>query len=929
MGINACSIINKVIQFKTKVELHKPHIIVICETNLHEGVEDSALELSEYTVFRRDRKSKGGGVLVAVKSSLNATLNWVCENYEVMGVEICVEGEKLLIIGCYRPHDTSDMGVLEEILVKVNDLNKDAKVIVVGDLNLPNIHWEGGGNDCLSNKQNVVNSVINQGFSQVINEGTRDTNTGKCNLLDVVLVKPEELLYYSEVVEGISDHKITVVELKIDSNVKEDVVNSREILLYHKADKAKITKALSESYAAWESQVGGVNINVLWDSYIDICNTVVDHYVPKKIVTGNSDPPHYNSKVRSLKRRGRRIRAKIRQGKARKEDLMKLEQELNIEKQKAHDTYMRKIVSINDDTKDKSGLYKHIRRVKKGGREIPTLKKDGQMFKSDQEKAEVLQEFYKSVFQAEEEVEFEIEDQEEREGEMFEPNLFNTLKIIKGLKNNKACGEDKLRAEFLKLSPEIHANFLHKIACEVVRLGKVPEGWKKAVVVPIFKGGERGRVENYRPVSLTSLGSRIVEMMIAYEIVKDLEGKGYFDNMQHGFRSGYSCETQVLGLVEELADVLDKRGVVHAIFLDFAKAFDKVPHSLLIKKLNNVITDKRLVRVVEDFLKHRTQRVRVGDVLSEEGQVTSGVPQGSVLGPILFIIYIQDMKSGLKSKVRLFADDSVIYKEIKRVEDTEELQSDLTLIGEWVTQNKLVLNVSKCTIIKFSRKRKDDDNSSYIIMGEILKEAEDYKYLGITLDSELKWNKHVDKVVAGANKHIGFVYRNLRGTSVKTKDVAYKTLIRPKLEYCSSVWDPYTLEMVNELERVQKLAARRVTGQFRSWRVEEENPIAGAKLVNDMGWKELSVRRKTDRLCAMYSVQHGSRGWAELNSLTQKATYLGRNDHDLKLRVVGSNLDVGKYSFLNRTVRDWNGLPSDIVMVESRKLFRKEVEKLN
>ena len=320
--------------------------------------------------------------------------------------------------------------------------------------------------------------------------------------------------------------------------------------------------------------------------------------------------------------------------------------------------------------------------------------------------------------------------------------------------------------------------------------------------------------------------------------------------------------------------------------------------------------------------------VRVAKHLSKEGKVTSGVPQGSVLGPLLFLIYIQDMLIPLQCRVRLFADDSVIYRRIESESDRELLQRDLEMIQKWVTENKLVLNVNKCKVVSFTRKTTNTCPAVYSIMDQDLEVVNEYKYLGVILDKELRWNKHVQKITSEAHKTIGFTFRNLRGTGRKTKELAYRTIIRPKLEYCSTAWDPYTQELVGELEAVQKRAARRVTGQIARWRADEERQVSATALVHELGWEKLQVRRKKDRLCAMYCAHQGEGGWKELSGKLEPAQYIARHDHEWKLQNKGRRTNVGKNSFLNRTSRDWNALPKEAFEVENRASFKHTLNTL-
>jgi hypothetical protein len=200
--------------------------------------------------------------------------------------------------------------------------------------------------------------------------------------------------------------------------------------------------------------------------------------------------------------------------------------------------------------------------------------------------------------------------------------------------------------------------------------GTLPGDWKRATVVPIHKGGDRSLVTNYRPVSLTSVVCKQMEHVIASYLRQLWEGNDWLYEGQHGFRLGYSCESQVITVCQDIADTLDKGDRMDAIIVDFSKAFDLVPHCRLLVKIANSGVDTRVVVWIREFLTGRMQRVRVGGELSDEARVTSGVPQGSVLGPLLFLAYVNDIGRNIESNIRLFADDCDLQKNIhKRVRD--------------------------------------------------------------------------------------------------------------------------------------------------------------------------------------------------------------------------------------------------------------------
>ena len=282
---------------------------------------------------------------------------------------------------------------------------------------------------------------------------------------------------------------------------------------------------------------------------------------------------------------------------------------------------------------------------------------------------------------------------------------------------------------------------------------------------------------------------------------------------QHGFRQQHSCETQLIGTVEDLARGLRDRQQVDMLILDFSKAFDVVGHRRLLAKLKHYGVSGETHNWIENWLTGRTQRVVVDGDSSEDAPVESGVPQGTVLGPLCFILYINDIADGTDSSVRLFADDALLYRVVNDDGDASRLQMDLDRMCRWAREWQMDFNPSKCHVLSVTNKKSPALCHPYRINGVVLKHVKHHPYLGVQLDSALNWNKQTDCTVAKAQRTLNLVRRNLHGCSQKTKDTAYKTMVRPVLEYASCAWDPYRKGQISKLEAVQRRAARFVTGQ--------------------------------------------------------------------------------------------------------------------
>ena len=247
--------------------------------------------------------------------------------------------------------------------------------------------------------------------------------------------------------------------------------------------------------------------------------------------------------------------------------------------------------------------------------------------------------------------------------------------------------------------------------------------------------------------------------------------------------------------------------------MDFSKAFDKVSHSLLIHKLNHYGITGKTNEWIKNFLSDRTQSVVVEGETSTSIPVESGVPQGSVLGPSLFLFYINDMPQEIQSTVRLFADDTIAYVTISSDADSANLQKDLDKLAVWETKWLMKFHPDKCNVLTISKKR-TPAKYSYTLHGHNLEHVTAAKYLGCTIASDLKWGKHISNICSKANNTISFLKRNLNISNKSIKEKAYVSLVRPTLEYASSVWDPYQQNDIYRLEMVQRRAARYVTNRY-------------------------------------------------------------------------------------------------------------------
>ena len=423
-------------------------------------------------------------------------------------------------------------------------------------------------------------------------------------------------------------------------------------------------------------------------------------------------------------------------------------------------------------------------------------------------------------------------------------------KLLRDLDTTKSSGPDDLSARLLQcLSSEL-SPALELLFYATIQQGQLPKDWRHARVSPIFKKGNKNNAENYRPVSLTSIICKVAEHIIVSQMYDHLDLHHVFTDAQHGFRKRRSTETQLLLTTNDFMSGLEKNVQTDAILLDFSKAFDKVPHHLLIHKLDHYGINSPALRWISAFLSDRTQEVHVQGSKSSTSPVTSGVPQGSVLGPLLFLMFINDMPSYIKnsSVIRLFADDAIIYRQIRSADDSRLLQEDLECLLRWESDWGMTFHPQKCQTIRVTKK-KQPFVSSYNIRGHTLECVPSTKYLGLIIANDLTWKKHIQSISATAGRTLSLLQRNIYHCPERIKLMSYKSLVRPQLEYCNTIWDPHNKCHINQLEALQNRAARFITNDFRRY-------SSVTQMKSDIGLESLESRRKINKAILFYKIQN-------------------------------------------------------------------------
>ena len=408
-------------------------------------------------------------------------------------------------------------------------------------------------------------------------------------------------------------------------------------------------------------------------------------------------------------------------------------------------------------------------------------------------------------------------------------------------------------------------------------------------------------------------------------------------SLNHGFRSGYSCETQLVVTAHDLLNFFDQNRQVDVVILDFSKAFDTAPHRKLLHKLDAYGIRGPLHTWIANFLTKRKMNVVVEGEKSRSAHVGSGVPQGTVLGPLLFLCHINDLPERVTSQIRLFADDCLLYRPINSPQDHQTLQQDLNNLQIWADDWGMRFNAKKCYLLS----TKSKSRYFYTINDQILKQVQDNPYLGITFSEDLKWKTHINNTSKKANSTLGFLRRNLRHCPLPCRKNAYLALVRSKLEYGSVVWDPYLKNDIDRLERVQRSAARFITGDYKS---RHEGCVTN--MLDDLDLPSLEERRRQQRLTFLYKVVKGHVPAINIDHYFRaqkpKRTIRAKQFEDfVKKNIVERSVcnnnqcfkqlpaktEQFRNSFFVRTTHDWNILSDNIVNCDTVESFRTLIAK--
>ena len=930
---NANGLRNKITELQTASDLYNFHILCITETKINNDIFDAEIHLYNYDVFRKDRSTgqEGGGSAIYVHKQLMASLLKTFEAPDSLAILLNNEHVNLVIVCVYRSQALShhENCIIIKQIQKIR-VDYSQEIFLVGDFNLPQLCWKTGivkaPHDTIDKnllmQKLFLNAFQTKGLSwQLINgEITRrrclEDGTIQESSLDQVLVTNPSIVRNVKIVPafGKSDHLSILTQLQLCSDFR-FFRSVKEVWgRFQPESIIDISSSIDWNYSSPD-----LGVEEMWSELFGKLMKVSEN-VPKIEVKCDSKGTVIQKvpwDCTSLKRKKREKDNawSIFDSEPIPKNLnfaLAKNIEFELKQTKCMVNYEKKITSNMRGNPKRFFSYLNSKRKIKNS---VTVVKDsnGALCQSPQESSDILADFFSSTFVEEpfgplnktsyQECIDQIEDLVISEQDV--------LNIIEKMDTSKSVGPDNVHPKLISNLSK-NKDFV-KALTELYRQcygsSYIPNVWKTAHVTAIHKKGCKSDAQNYRPVSLTCILCKVYEKIVRSHILAHVAPK--IVPNQHGFTSGKSCLSNLLEFIDVANELIAAGECVDIFYMDFQKAFDTVPHYRLITKLKNLGIGGKTLSMISDFLSGRSFQVKVGDSLSETHEVTSGVPQGSVIGPLLFLIYINDLPDQIINYISLFADD---VKMLTKSSAALTNQQDINKLLEWQDTWLLRFNVQdeKCKVLHVG---KANPQHTYYIGDSQLPAVSFEKDLGVYVSNNLNWDDHIHKSIAKANSIVAWVNRSVICRTPEVMLNIYVTLVRPHLEYCVQLWAPVAKygnwSIIMDLESVQRSFTRSIEG-IGLLNYEER--------LQKLDLTTLLERRARGDLIEAFKILSG------ISSYGNKFFRLSRSGLNL-LMPTGAQSTMQLDFFSRRVVKHWNKLPQYVINSTTVDNFKANLQK--
>ena len=799
-----------------------------------------------------------------------------------------------------KPKDMEALDCLEEILANFHP-ERFAGILLLGDFNVDFASTRDNRNSTYFEKLTAISDI--SGLHQLVTDYTRIPDATSPSMIDLVFSSSTDQVYDVQVTEKLTpsaDHCMVTFNCRgkpqRSSNLR------RTFYQYDRADVVKLNDLILNT--DWNNIFhDDWPIDWVMNSFTKTFFSYVDKSIPK-VTKKRKFKPWFSRDLKRLSTKKQKAYHKAkRTGNQTDWDTYRvLNNQFSYAKKKAYNSHWEAKFAKNDNLKS----FWSFVRSQRAEPDSCSFVVDGAQSSNPSVIANGFNQLFASYFTSSDVREITSPKLDVPPISHINISVDLVFEKIKSLSPDKAVGPDDISCRMLKLCANSISPVLARIFNISISSGTLPSSWKTANVVPVYKKGNRCDLKNYRPIALTSIVVKMLESIVSDHIRHHLLYNGLLYSDQHGFSPGKSCSTALSEAVCEWNRILDRRTSpsprVDLISVDYSRAFDSISHAVLLEKLHHTYGFRGpLLNWISSFISNRKQRVVFRGQMSAFVSVLSGVPQGSVLGPLLFNIYTNDLHLHLNSKVNQYADDSFISRTINNYSDEVILQNDLNTLDWWSENNALQLNPQKCQVMCICRRTKNKPTPVYYVSNTKLSVASSLRLLGVQVSSDLSWNEHVSNVTKKCNRLIGFLKTVVGKQNPNILLTLYRSLVLPVIDFCSPVWFVYRKNHINNLELIQRRATRFILGQKRGDQSYKER-LLQLKIM------DLNSRRKYLSICFACKCILNSDVF-NFGQWTVNARHLDNllfNDH------ITPRTDSFKYTICANFPRLWAALPESV-----------------